>query len=145
MKKIILSIILIVTMCLALVACAEEPVTKEDWIDTLVNDKGLVVTENSTEGEALEYANARLNMDISMFQGNFKVETVSYTVLTKGGDTEKACKIIEFATEDDAIKYSGLFMNKRSANSGWYVAKDGKIVVITNLSEATEVINLIFK
>ena len=144
MKKIILSMVLIVTMCLILVACAEEPVTKEDWIAGL-KEKGLVVTEHSTKGLDLEYADARLDMEINLFNGNFTVETVSYTVLTKDGDLENACKIIEFATEEDAIKYMGFYMNSRGENSGWYVAKDGNIVVVTNLSVVPEVINLIFK
>ena len=145
MKKIVLSLVLILTLCLSLVACAEDPVTKEDWINTLVNEKGLTLTENSTEGDELELANAKLNLEISAFSGNFKVEILSFTHLTKDGDTQNACKIIEFATEDEAIKYAGFYINKRGDNSLWRVAKDGNVVVITNLDAVPEVVNLIFK
>ena len=145
MKKLILVLTLILALCLTFVGCAEKEAFDTKGCVEDVKALGLVVKESSTEGDALALANTRLNVEINMLQGNFNVELTSFTHLTKESDDTFACKIYEFATEEQANMYGGFFMNRRGANEGWKVAIADKTVIVTNLTDVQNAIDVIFK
>lgn len=145
MKKLILILTLILTFCLVFVGCAEKESFDTSACIESIKAKGLTVSESATEGSALELANAKVNMEISMFNGNFTVEVKSYTVLVKSDSMEKSCKVIEMATEEEASIYGGFFINKRGEYDGYKVAIEDKTVIITNITDVEQAVDLIFK
>ena len=145
MKKLILILMFTLVIGCILIGCAEKKAFDANACIEDMKALGLNVKESATDGEELRFANAKVNMEIGLFKGNFTVDLVSYTHLIKGDDEKNGCKIIEFATEEQANMYGGFFMNNRGEDDGWKVAIVDKTVIITNISEVENSINLIFK
>ncbi len=144
MKKITLIVALALSICLIFAGCAEKPYDTNACIEAL-KANGFVVTESPATEDELALANAKINMEIGMFNVKATVETVSYTVLTKEDDAASICKVYEFATKEQANMYGGHFMNNRTQDGEWKVAIEDKTVITTNASSVQQILKLIFK
>ena len=80
--------------------------------------------------------------------GDFTVEIVKQYDLIENGDHSKSCTFITFATEEQATNFAELnieYFAKGENSNNWRIARDGCVVVMTNLDVAMDVINLEFK
>lgn len=147
MKKVLSIVSVFVVFAMLLVGCAGK-FNMEKSIEKL-KEKGL--TESSvtyTTEEELERATSITNSEIKFMGGDFTVEIVAQYSLIENGDESKSCTFVTFATEEQAIKFAELnieyFANGDNYNN-WRIARSERIVVLTNLDVAMEVINLEFK
>lgn len=96
-----------------------------------------------------ELANATelANSEITYMGGDFTVEVTAYDHLIQDGDYSKSCTLITFANKQQAKNYAELNISYFAENPDnlWKVARSGRVVVITNLEVAEEVIPLEFE
>ena len=110
--------------------------------------------EGLTEGmcyiteEECERATSLTNSEIAFMGGDFTVEIVKQYGLIENGDYSKSCTFITFATEEQATNFAELnieYFAKGENSNNWRIARDGCVVVMTNLDVAMDIINLEFK
>ena len=145
MKKRILALTLILAFCMAFVGCGKKEEFDIDGCIKELEAQGLTVKEHLVEGDALALQDAKLNLDISRFAGNFSVDLKSYTLLFKDDPDVSNCKIIKFASSEQASMYGGFFMNNRGDTGSWRVAIIEDIVIVTNISAVEQTVNAVFK
>ena len=98
--------------------------------------------------EECERATSLTNSEIAFMGGDFTVEIVKQYGLIENGDYSKSCTFITFATEEQATNFAELnieYFAKGENSNNWRIARDGCVVVMTNLDVAMDVINLEFK
>ena len=146
MKK-ILSMIALLTFAALMLASCSLFFNEEKCIEKLK-------AEGLTEGmcylteEECERATSLTNSEIVFMGGDFTVEIVKQYDLIENGDYSKSCTFITFATEEQATNFAELnieYFAKGENSNNWRIARDGCVVVMTNLDVAMDVINLEFK
>lgn len=113
-----------------------------------LKDKGLTEGMCYITEEECERATSLTNSEIKFMGGDFTVEIVKQYDLIENGDHSKSCTFITFATEEQATKFTELKIEdfeKDENTNNWRIARDGCVVVMTNLDVAIDVINLEFK
>ena len=146
MKK-ILSMIALLTFAALMLASCSLFFNEEKCIEKLK-------AEGLTEGmcylteEECERATSLTNSEIVFMGGDFTVEIVKQYDLIENGDYSKSCTFITFATEEQATNFAELnieYFAKGENSNNWRIARDGCVVVMTNLDVAMDVINLNFR
>ena len=113
-----------------------------------LKDKGLTEAMCYITEEECEHATSITNIEIKFMGGDFTVEIVKHYDLIENGDHSKSCTFITFATEEQANNFAELnieYFAKGENSNNWRIARDGCVVVMTNLDVAIDVINLEFK
>ena len=148
MKKTAVALAIILIISFVFVGCSEngerEPFQKDKAIEDLLSN-GLTIEEECKTQEELALKTATFNNEIALFGGTFTVEIKEFISIIQYSDRRNECKFIEFATEEQAISYAELFMNNRTQDNDWLVARQGSLLVVTNLKIAKNHINLEFK
>ena len=146
MKK-ILSMIALLTVAALMLASCSLFFNEEKCIEKLK-------AEGLTEGmcylteEECERATSLTNSEIAFMGGDFTVEIVKQYDLIENGDHSKSCTFITFATEEQATNFAELnieYFAKGENSNNWRIARDGCVVVMTNLDYAMKIINLKFE
>ena len=146
MKKIAVVVTIIVVLSLLLVGCNG----KFDMDKSIEELKAKGLTEGMcyiTEEECAR-ATSITNSEIRFMGGDFEVEIVKQYGLIENGDYSKSCTFITFATEEQATNFAELnieYFAKGENSNNWKIARDGCVVVMTNLDVAMDIINLEFK
>ena len=146
MKKIAVVVTIIVVLSLLLVGCNG----KFDMDKSIEELKAKGLTEGMcyiTEEECAR-ATSITNSEIRFMGGDFEVEIVKQYGLIENGDYSKSCTFITFATEEQATNFAELnieYFAKGENSNNWRIARDGCVVVFTNIDMAMEVVNLKFK
>ena len=146
MKRII-SLATVFIVLTALFAGCSEKFDMDKCIEAL-KDKGLTEGMCYITEEECERATSLTNSEIKFMGGDFTVEIVKQYDLIENGDYSKSCTFITFATEEQATNFAELnieYFAKGENSNHWKIARDGCIVVMTNLDVAMDVINLKFK
>ena len=146
MKKTISIIIVLLLIATILVGCnadfdVERTVKK-------LKAKGLTEGMCYITEEECECATSLTNSEIKFMGGDFTVEIVKQYDLIENGDYSKSCTFITFATEEQAANFAELnieYFAKGENSNNWRIARDGCVVVLTNLEIAFELINLQFR
>ena len=146
MKKIVSLVAILVVFAMLLVGCAG----KFDMDKSIgkLKDKGLTEGVCYITEEECEHATSLTNSEIAFMGGEFTVEIVKDYSLIENGDYSKSCSFITFATEEQATQFAELkieYFEKCENSNNWRIARDGCVVVMTNLDVAIDVINLEFK
>lgn len=147
MKKIVSLVTVLVVFIMLLVGCAG----KFDMDKSIEKLKAKGLTESSvtyTTEEELAHATSVTNSEIKFMGGDFTVEIVAQYSLIENGDESKSCIFITFATEEQATNFAELnieYFAKGANPNNWRIARDGCVVVLTNLDAAMDAINLEFK
>ena len=113
-----------------------------------LKDKGLTEGMCYITEEECEHATSLTNNEIAFMGGEFTVEIIKDYSLIENGDYSKSCSFITFATEELATQFAELkieYFEKCENSNNWRIARDGCVVVMTNLDVAIDVINLEFK
>ena len=146
MKK-VLSMIALLTVAALMLASCSLFFNEEKCIEKLK-------TEGLTEGicylteEECARATSLTNTEIKFMGGDFTVEIVKQYDLIENGDYSKSCTFITFATEEQANSFAELnieYFAKGENSNNWRIARDGCVVVMTNLDYAMKITNLEFK
>ena len=146
MKKIVSLVAILAVFAMLLVGCAG----KFDMDKSIEKLKGKGLTEGMCyiTDEECERATSLMNSEIKFMGGDFTVEIVKQYDLIENGDYSKSCTFITFATEEQATQFAKLkiadFAKGENSNN-WRIARDGCVVVITNLDYAMKITNLEFK
>ena len=146
MKKILSSITVLTVFMLLLVGCANN-FDMDKSIEKL-KDKGLTEGMCYITEEECERATSLTNSEIKFMGGDFTVEIVKQYDLIEKGDNSYSCTFITFATEEQATNFAELnieYFAKGENSNNWKIARDGCVVVLTNLDGAMDVINLDFQ
>ena len=146
MKKIAVVVTIIVVLSLLLVGCNGK-FDMDKSIEQL-KEKGLTEGMCYITEEECERATSLTNSEIAFMGGEFTVEIVEQYGLIENGDYSKACTFITFATEEQATNFAELnieYFAKGENSNNWRIARDGCVVVFTNIDMAMEVVNLKFK
>ena len=146
MKKIVSLVNVLAVFAMLLICC----VGKFDMDKSIENlkDKGLTEGMCYITEEECERATSLTNSEIAFLGGDFTVEIVKQYDLIENGDYSKSCTFIIFATEEQATQFAELnieYFAKGENSNNWRIARDGCVVVMTNLDVAMDVINLEFK
>ena len=146
MKKILSLLSALILSAILLVGCAGK-FDMDKSIEKL-KEKGLTEGMCYITEEECERATSLTNSEIAFLSGDFTVEIVKQYDLIENGDYSKSCTFITFATEEQAINFAELnieYFAKGENSNNWRIARDGCVVVMTNLDVAMDVINLEFK
>ena len=146
MKKIAVVVTIIVVLSLLLVGCNGK-FDMDKSIEQL-KEKGLTEGMCYITEEECERATSLTNSEIAFMGGEFTVEIVEQYGLIENGDYSKSCTFITFATEEQATNFAELnieYFAKGENSNNWRIARDGCVVVFTNIDMAMEVVNLKFK
>ena len=146
MKKFVSLVTAFMMLASLLVGCSEK-FDVDKSIETL-KDKGLTEGMCYITEEECERATSLTNTEIKFMGGDFTVEIVKQYDLIENGDYSKSCTFITFATEEQATNFAELnieYFAKGENTNNWRIARDGCVVVLTNLDVAMDVINLEFK
>ena len=146
MKKIVSFVVVLAVFAMLLVGCASK-FDMDKSIEKL-KDKGLTEGSCYVTEEECERATSLTNSEIKFIGGDFTVEIVKQYDLIENGDYSKSCTFITFATEEQATQFAELniaYFAKGENSNNWRIARDGCVVVLTNLDVAMDVINLKFK
>ena len=146
MKKIVSLVAILVVFAMLLVGCAG----KFDMDKSIgkLKDKGLTEGVCYITEEECEHATSLTNNEIAFMGGEFTVEIIKDYSLIENGDYSKSCSFITFATEEQATQFAELkieYFEKCENSNNWRIAREGCVVVLTNLDVAMDVINLEFK
>ena len=144
MKKIVSLVLAVLAMLL--VGCAG----KFDIDKSIEKLKGKGLTEGICyiTAEECERATSLTNSEIAFMGGDFTVEIVKQYDLIENGDYSKSCTFITFANKEQATQFAELkieYFAKGENSNHCKIARDGCVVVMTNLEIAMDVINLEFK
>ena len=146
MKKIISFAVVLLTFAMLLWGCSGK-FDMDESINKL-KDKGLTEGMCYSTEEECERATSLTNSEIAFMGGDFTVEIVNQYGLIENGDYSKSCTFITFATEEQATNFSELnieYFEKGENSNNWRIARDGCVVVLTNLDVAMDIINLKFE
>ena len=146
MEKIVSLVAILSVFAMLLVGCAGK-FDMDESIEKL-KDKGLTEGMCYITEEECERATSLANSEIKFMGGDFTVEIVKQYGLIENGDYSKSCTFITFATEEQATNFAELnieYFAKGENSNNWRIARDGCVVVMTNLDVAIDVINLEFK
>lgn len=147
MKKIVSLVTVLAVFAMLLVGCAGK-FDMDKSIEKL-KDKGLTEGICYITEEECEQATSVTNSEIKFIGGDFTVEIVKQYSLIENGDHSKSCTFITFATEEQATNFAELqieyFTEKSDNPNNFKIARDGCVVVMTNLDVAMDIINLEFK
>ena len=146
MKRIISLVAVLAVFAMLLVGCAGK-FDMDKSIEKLKN-KGLTEGMCYLTEEECERATSLTNSEIAFMGGDFTVEIVKQYDLIENGDHSKSCTFITFATEEQAINFAQLnieYFAKSENPNNWRIARDGCVVVMTNLKVAMRIINLEFR
>ena len=146
MKKIVSLVSVLAVFAMLLVGCAGK-FDMDKSIEKL-KDKGLTEGVCYITEEECERATSLTNSEIAFMGGDFTVEIVKQYDLIENGDHSKSCTFITFATEEQATNFAELnieYFAKGENSNNWRIARDGCVVVMTNLDVAFDIINLEFK
>ena len=146
MKEIAVVVTIIVVLSLLLVGCNGK-FDMDKSIEQL-KEKGLTEGMCYITEEECERATSLTNSEIAFMGGEFTVEIVEQYGLIENGDYSKSCTFITFATEEQATNFAELnieYFAKGENSNNWRIARDGCVVVFTNIDMAMEVVNLKFK
>ena len=146
MKKIVSLVAILAVFAMLLVGCAGK-FDMDKSIEKL-KDKGLTEGMCYITEEECERATSLTNSQIAFMGGDFTVEIVKQYDLIENGDHSKSCTFITFATEEQATNFAELMHSRKTTNNStnnWRIARDGCVVVLTNLDVAMDIINLEFK
>ena len=146
MKKIVSLVAALAVFAMLLVGC----VGKFDMDKSIekLKDKGLTEGICYITEEECERATSLTNSEIAFMDGDFTVEIVKQYSLIENGDHSKSCTFITFATEEQATNFAELnieYFAKGENSNNWRIARDGCVVVLTNIDMAMKVVNLDFK
>ena len=146
MKRAISLATVFMMLALLLVGCSKT-FDMDKSIEKL-KDKGLTEGMCYITEEECERATSLTNSEIKFIGGDFTVEIVKQYDLIENGDYSKSCTFITFATEEQATNFAELnieYFAKGENSNNWRIARDGCVVVLTNLDVAMDIINLEFK
>ena len=146
MKKIAVVVTIVTILSLMLVGCAGK-FDMDKSIEKL-KDKGLTEGMCYITEEECERATSLTNSEIAFMDGDFTVEIVKQYSLIENGDYSKSCTFIKLATEEQATNFAELnieYFAKGENSNNWRIARDGCVVVLTNIDMAMKVVNLDFK
>ena len=146
MKKIAVVVTIVTILSLMLVGCAGK-FDMDKSIEQL-KDKGLTEGMCYITEEECARATSLTNSEIAFMDGDFTVEIVKQYSLIENGDHSKSCTFITFATEEQATNFAELnieYFAKGENSNNWRIARDGCVVVLTNIDMAMKVVNLDFK
>ena len=146
MKKIVSLVAALAVFAMLLVGCAGK-FDMDKSIEQL-KEKGLTEGMCYITEEECERATSLTNSEIAFMGGEFIVEIVKQYGLIENGDYSKSCTFITFATEEQATNFAELnieYFAKGENSNNWRIARDGCVVVMTNLDVAMDIINLKFK
>ena len=146
MKKIVSLVAVLAVFAMLLVGCAGK-FDMDKSIEQL-KEKGLTEGMCYITEEECERATSLTNSEIAFMGGDFTVEIVKDYSLIENGDYSKSCTFITFATEEQATNFAELnieYFAKGENSNNWRIARDGCVVVFTNIDMAMEVVNLKFK
>ena len=146
MKKIVSLVSLLAVFAMLLVGCAGK-FDMDKSIEKL-KDKGLTEGMCYITEEECKRATSLTNSEIKFIGGDFTVEIVKQYDLIENGDYSKSCTFITFATEEQATNFAELnieYFAKGENPNNWRIARDGCVVVMTNLDYAMKITNLEFK
>ena len=146
MKKIVSLVSLLAVFAMLLVGCAGK-FDMDKSIEKL-KDKGLTEGMCYITEEECERATSLMNTEVKFMGGDFTVEIVKQYCLIENGDYSKSCTFITFATEEQATQFAELKIEdfaKGENSNNWRIARDGCVVVMTNLDYAMKITNLEFK
>ena len=146
MKKIAVVVTIVTILSLMLVGCAGK-FDMDKSIEKL-KEKGLTEGMCYITEEECERATSLTNSEIAFMGGDFTVEIVKQYGLIENGDYSKSCTFITFATEEQATNFAELnieYFAKGENSNNWRIARDGCVVVLTNIDMAMKVVNLDFK
>ena len=146
MKKIASLVTVLLVFVMLFVGC----VGKFDMDKSIekLKDKGLTEGMCYITEEECERATSLTNSEIKFMGGDFTVEIVKQYDLIENGDYSKSCTFITFATEEQATNFAELnieYFAKGENSNNWRIARDGCVVVMTNLDYAMKITNLEFK
>ena len=146
MKKAVSLLAILAIFAMLFVGCA----AKFDMDESIERLKAEGLTEGIcyvTEEEC-ERATSLTNSEIAFMGGDFTVEIVKDYSLIEDGDYSRSCTFITFATEEQATQFAELKISdfaKGENSNNWRIARDGCVVVLTNLEVAMEIISLRFR
>ena len=146
MKKIVSLVAILAVFAMLLVGCTAK-FDMDKSIEKLKNE-GLTEGMCYITEEECERATSLTNSEIAFMGGEFTVEIVKQYGLIENGDYSKSCTFITFATEEQATNFAELnieYFAKGENSNNWRIARDGCVVVLTNLDVAMDIINLEFK
>ena len=146
MKRIIALVTTFIIFTILLAGCSEK-FDIDKSIEKL-KEKGLTEGMCYITEEECERATSLINTEIKFIGGDFTVEIVKQYDLIENGDYSKSCTFITFATEEQATNFAELnieYFAKGENSNNWKIARDGCVVVMTNLDVAMDIINLEFK
>ena len=146
MKKIVSLVAILAVFAMLLVGCAGK-FDMDESIEKL-KDKGLTEGMCYITEEECERATSLTNSEIKFMGGDFTVEIVKQYDLIENGDYSKSCTFITFATEEQATQFAELKIEdfaKGENSNNWRIARDGCVVVMTNLDYAMKITNREFK
>ena len=146
MKKILSLVAVLVLFSMLIISCAAK-FDMDKSIEKL-KDKGLTEGMCYITEEECERATSLTNSEIAFLGGDFTVEIVKQYDLIENGDYSKSCTFITFATEEQATNFAELnikYFAKGENSNNWRIARDGCVVVMTNLDVAIDIINLKFR
>ena len=146
MKKIVSLVAVLAVFAMLLVGCAGK-FDMDKSIEKL-KEKGLTEGMCYITEEECERATSLTNSEIAFLGGDFTVEIVKQYDLIENGDYSKSCTFITFATEEQATNFAELniaYFAKGENSNNWRIARDGCVVVMTNLDVAMDMINLTFQ
>ena len=145
MKKTIILLLVLIMSTFMLFGCDDEYVFDFDEEVFELADEGLTLTYfNARTGGFLDDDTKSFNSDIIICGGDFTVELTKVAQLN-AGDYSDMCILAEFKTEEMAKNYADLRLADREPDLTWKIARDGRVVIITNLDLVMEVIELEFK
>ena len=146
MKKFVSLVTVLAVFAVFLIGCAGK-FDMDKSIEKL-KDKGLTEGMCYITEEECERATSLTNSEIKFMGGDFTVEIVKQYDLIENGDYSKSCTFITFATEEQATQFAELKIEdfaKGENSNNWRIARDGCVVVMTNLDYAMKITNLEFK
>ena len=142
MRKIIsLATVLAIALTL-LTSCGGINVDK--YVDEL-KAIGLTEGDSYTTNVELGQITDMINTEIEYSGGDFVVRVKEYKSLTQYGNYANSIQFITFVSNRQAKAYEELYISSRGEYSSWRVAREGKVVVITNLDIAVNELDLEFK
>lgn len=142
MKRIIALITLLSMLTLSLVGCGRLDV--EDSVKAL-KAKGLREGATYESDEDLELAGELFNAEIEYMGGDFTVRIDGYTSLVADIDFTKTVEFITFSSKREAEAYAELYIKSRDRYSDSRIARDGTVVIVTNLELVEDVLDVEFR
>lgn len=142
MKRLFSFFVLLTLLLFSLPGCKEAS-DMEVFIDKL-EAAGWNVSKTYSSEQELENISAVFNTEIGFTEGDFRVKIVGGTILTQGGDASADCRLYEFENEQQAKKYTELYLSDRTETSSRKIARGGALVIITDSDAAAALLELSF-